>query len=469
MRGMRTSSSIELFVPLAREDDRPLHHQLEQQLREAVRSGRLVPDLTLPSSRALARQLGVARGVVVESYEQLVAEGYLVTRPGGSTRVARVPTQPARVVTQREAPRLDYDFGPGRPDVSEFPRNAWARSLRRVLERTPADRFDYLDGRGVPELREELSAYLDRVRGTCTSASDIIICNGFAQGIQLMARALREGGARRIGVEDPWNARYRRALAAVGLEVVPIPVDEGGIRVDLVAEAHVEAVVLTPAHQYPTGAVLAPERRSALIDWADDHDGLIVEDDYDAEYRYDRDPIGAMQGLCSYRVAYAGTASKTLAPGLRLGWLAVPRRYRDRVAHAKLSADHGSAALDQLALADFIGHGELDRHLRRMRGIYRARRDTLLEGLARQLPETQPEGASAGLHVLVWLPPDIDEAALVAEAASHGVGLQGVASAFAGTPPRGGLIFGYSTLDERRIDEGVARLAGLSVWRARAA
>jgi GntR family transcriptional regulator/MocR family aminotransferase len=428
-----------------------------------------VPDTTLPSSRALAHQLGVARGVVVESYEQLVAEGYLITRPGGSTRVARVPTHPARLPSARESTHIEHDFRPGKPDVGEFPRTTWLRSLRRVLETAPAERFDYLDGRGIPELREVLSAYLDRVRGTCTSPSDIVICNGFAQGIGLMARALRESGARRIGVEEPWNARYRRALGASGLEVVAIPVDAEGMRVDLLDEARVDAVVVTPAHQYPTGAVLAPERRSALIDWADDHDGLIIEDDYDAEYRYDREPIGAMQGLCSCRVAYAGTASKTLAPGLRLGWLAVPRRFRDRVAGAKLAADHGSAALDQLALADFIEHSELDRHLRRMRGIYRDRRDALLAGLARHVPEARPAGASAGLHVLAWLPADIDEAALVADADAQGIGLQGVAGAFAGPPPQGGLIFGYSSLDERRIDEGLSRLASLPTWRARAA
>jgi GntR family transcriptional regulator/MocR family aminotransferase len=263
--------------------------------------------------------------------------------------------------------------------------------------------------------------------------------------------------------------RYRQAIAAAGLEVVPVPVDEGGMRVDLLDDVRADAVVVTPAHQYPTGAVLAPERRSALIDWADARDALILEDDYDAEYRYDREPIGAMQGLCSFRVAYAGTASKTLAPGLRLGWLAVPRRFRDRVAQAKLAADHGSAALDQLALADFIEHGQLDRHLRRMRAIYRSRRDALLDGLARHLPEMHAAGASAGLHVLAWLPDGLDEATLIGDAAEQGIGIQGVASAFAGPPPRGGVIFGYGSLDERRIDAGLARLAGLSVWRARAA
>jgi GntR family transcriptional regulator/MocR family aminotransferase len=246
--------------------------------------------------------------------------------------------------------------------------------------------------------------------------------------------------------------------------VVPVPVDEAGIQVERLEGARLDAVVLTPAHQYPTGAVLSAERRTALIDWADRQDALIIEDDYDAEYRYDREPIGAMQGLCSYRVAYAGTASKTLAPGLRLGWLAVPRRLTERVAGAKQAADFGSSALDQLALADFIERGELDRHLRHMRGLYRSRRDRLLDGLARQLPQLRPEGASAGLHVLAWLPPGVDEPGLVAEAAEAGIGLQGVAAGFAGHPPRGGIIFGYGAVDERGIDVGLRTLATLGAW-----
>jgi GntR family transcriptional regulator/MocR family aminotransferase len=461
---MRTSSAVELFVPLQRDDDRPLHHQLEQQLREAVREGRLGPGATLPSTRALAAQLGVARGVVVEAYEQLAAEGYLLARPGGSTRVARVPGRPAQPAAVVVAPAPAHDFRPGRPDLAEFPRAAWSRSIRDVLNGSPAERFDYLDGRGVPELRDVLSAYLDRVRGTCTSGSDIVVSNGFAQGIQLLARALRGSGARRVAVEDPWNATYRKAIGSAGLQVVPVSVDEAGIQVDHLEAAQVDAVVLTPAHQYPTGAVLSPERRTALIDWADRQDALIIEDDYDAEYRYDRDPVGAMQGLCSYRVAYAGTASKTLAPGLRLGWLAVPRRLSERVAVAKQAADFGSSALDQLALADFIERGELDRHLRRMRGVYRIRRDALLDGLARHLPQLRPAGASAGLHVLAWLPPGVDEAALVAEAAAAGIGIQGVAASFAGKPQQGGIIFGYGAVDERRIDAGLKQLASLGAW-----
>ena len=254
-------------------------------------------------------------------------------------------------------------------------------------------------------------------------------------------------------------------LARSGLEIVPIPVDDGGLQVEHLEQARVDAVVLTPAHQYPTGAVLAPERRATLIDWADRHGAMILEDDYDAEFRYDREPIGAMQGLCSERVIYAGTASKTLAPGLRLGWLAAPRRLAEGIAQVKTLADHGSSAIDQLALADFIERGELDRHLRRARAVYRERRDTLLAGLATLLPELRPTGASAGLHVLTFLPVGVDEAALVADAAERDISLQGLSSGYAARPACGGLVFGYAAVDKRRIPAGLERLAALDAWR----
>ena len=245
-------------------------------------------------------------------------------------------------------------------------------------------------------------------------------------------------------------------LVSTGLDVVDIAVDEGGMRTDLLDAADADAVVVTPAHQYPTGAVLTPERRVALIDWADRVGGTIIEDDYDSEFRYDREPIGAIQGMCRDRVVFAGTASKVLAPGLRLGWLVAPPRLVDAIASIKMNADHGSAAIDQLAFADFLRHGELDRHLRRMRPVYRERRDRLLAALARHIPAAVPVGASAGLHVLVWLPDDVDEALLVARAAVRGVGVAPVA---ARTTDRPGLIIGYGGIGESRIDEGVERLA----------
>ena len=457
----RTSSAPELLVPLRRDGAEPLARQLEQQLREAVRSERLAPDAILPSSRALAAEVGVARGVVVAAYEQLVAEGYLVSRPGGSTRVARVPGTPARPRPAITPAQYEVDFRPGRPDLREFPRAAWLKSVRRVMAEAPAASLGYLGGHGTGELREALATYLNRSRGTCISPNDIVITTGFAQGIQVVVSALMASGARRIGLEDPYHPDYRAMIVGLGAEVVPVPIDDDGMRVDLLDGIDLDAVLVTPVHQYPTGAVLAPERRAAMLEWADRHDATIIEDDYDAEFRYDRDPIGAVQGLCSDRIVYAGTASKMLAPGLRLGWLAAPRRLVEPIAAAKMAADHGSSGFEQLALADFIEHGELDRHLRRVRPIYRRRRDAMLAALERHLPHAQPVGASAGLHLLAWLPAGTDDIGLVARAAEAGIGLIPASTGWCGADPRPGLVLGYAATDEGRIDAGVERLARL--------
>jgi GntR family transcriptional regulator / MocR family aminotransferase len=458
----RTSSAVELLVTLDRAGSEPLHRQLERELRDAVRSGRLGEGTVLPSSRALATQLAVSRGIVVEAYEQLSAEGYLATRPGGLTTVAGG----LRVARSRAAPaelrHYEFDFRPGRPDLDLFPREAWLRSIRRALDVMPSSRLGYLDGRGMPELRNALADYLNRVRGTVADAEDIVVCAGFAQGLKLVAGVLRDEGALRIGIEDPTQPETRSDLRAVGLEVVELPVDEAGLEVDRLAATDVDAVVVTAAHQYPTGGVLPAERRTALLSWAERRRGIVIEDDYDAEYRYDRDPVGALQGLAPDRVVYAGSASKILAPGLRLGWFLVPTAYADAVAGAKRAADSGSPAIDQLAFADFLARGELDRHLRRLRPIYRARRDRLLDALARHLPELEPVGASAGLHVLTWLPPDLDETAVVKAAAEVGIRLQGVGPRRdPARAQRGGLTFGYGVVTEEQIEPAVLRLAGV--------
>jgi GntR family transcriptional regulator / MocR family aminotransferase len=459
MARSRTSSDVELLVPLDRADAAPLHRQLEASLRSGIRDGRLAAGAVLPSTRALATQLGVSRGIVVEAYEQLVAEGFLDAQPGGATRVARGATAAPVPRADLAIPSWPFDFRPGRPDVTEFPRAAWLRSIRRVLVEAPADRFTYLAGHGVPELRLALAAYLNRVRGMAVTPECIVVSTGFIQGLGLTARVLAARGARRIAVEEPSDAEYRRSLIEGGLIPVPIPVDAAGLLVERLEDADVDAVLVTAAHQYPTGAVLPPERRAALVDWADRRSGWLIEDDYDAEFRYDREPIGALQGLRPERVIYAGSASKTLAPGLRLGWLAAPPALVDGLTDAKLAADHGSPALDQLALADFLGRGELDRHLRRMRPIYRARRDALLGAIARHLPGLEPAGASAGLHVLAWLPPDDDEEAILAAADAAGIGMSGVRSRFMRGDGRPGLLFGYGLITEDRIEAGVARLA----------
>jgi GntR family transcriptional regulator/MocR family aminotransferase len=459
MARTRTSSDVELLVAIDREDSEPLHRQLEASLRSGIRDGRLAAGTILPSTRALAAQLGVSRGIVVEAYEQLVAEGFLDSRAGGATRVARGATITPVVRADLAIPSWPYDFRPGRPDVTEFPRAAWLRSIRRVFAEAPADRFTYLGGRGVPELRVALAGYLNRVRGMAVTPECVVVSTGFIQGLSLVARALAARGARRMAVEDPSDAEYRRSITEGGLEVVPIAVDEVGMLVDRLDATDVDAVLVTAAHQYPTGGVLSPERRAALVDWADRRSGWVIEDDYDAEFRYDRDPVGALQGLRPERVVYTGSASKTLAPGLRLGWIAAPPVLVDGITDAKLAADHGSPAIDQLALADFIGRGELDRHLRRMRPIYRARRDTLLAAMARHLAELRPVGASAGLHVLAWLPPDDDEAAILEAADAAGIGMSGIRSRWITGDGRQGLVFGYGLIREERIEDGIARLA----------
>jgi GntR family transcriptional regulator/MocR family aminotransferase len=457
----RTSSATELLVELRRDDPLALHHQLEQELRAAIRSGRLPGESALPSTRLFAEQLGVSRGIVVEAYEQLVAEGYLTSQPGGKTRVgARVTDAVVPPATRRARPAHRIDFGYGRPDVTQFPRQVWLRSLRRVLAEAPSERLSYLDDRGAPELREALATYLNRVRGTAADAERIVICNGFAQALGLVTQVVKATGGRRIAVEDPGQRDAVRTATGAGLEVVPIPVDDDGVVVEVLARADPDAVVLTPAHHFPTGAVLSAERRGALVRWAKGRGRLILEDDYDAEYRYDREPVGAIHGLAPDEVIYAGSASKTVAPGLRLGWLIVPARLVDQVAATKEATDRGSASLEQLVFADFLSRGDFDRHLRRMRPIYRARRDALLDALGRHLPALRPVGASAGLHVLAWLPPGVDEPALIGRVASMGVGVDGVTPyRSAGRNEPGGLLFGYGGVTEAAIEEGVRLIA----------
>ena len=457
----RTRFPTELLVELHRDDPLPMHRQLEQELRGAIRGGRLMPDTALPSTRVLAEQLDLSRGVVVEAYEQLVAEGYLTSLPGGATRVA---TRAAAPVIDRPSTKVDpevrINFAYGRPDVAQFPRQVWLRSLRRVFDEAPNDRLNYLDPRGAEELRAAIAAYLNRVRGTAADPERMVISNGFAQAIDLIVQLVKARGGRRIAVEDPGDRDGRVAVRRHGLQTVPIPVDAGGIDIDALRSSNADAVFLTPAHHYPTGVVMAPDRRADLLAWADASDALILEDDYDAEYRYDREPIGAIHGLAPERVVYAGSASKTLAPGLRLGWMILPDEHVEAVATLKDANDRGSPSLEQLAFADFLARGEFDRHLRRMRPIYRERRDALLAALERHLPAWRPTGASAGLHVLAWLPAGLDERALTDAAAAAGVRVTGLSGTYS-DPDRApaDVVLGYGAVTTSQIEEGVVALA----------
>jgi GntR family transcriptional regulator/MocR family aminotransferase len=453
----------ELAIDLDRTGDDALHRQIEASIRERIRSGVLPAGIALPPTRALASELGVTRGVVVEAYAQLVAEGYLTSRSGGYTQVAQTAAQPPRAPRRPPPPRPPapaVDFGYGRANLAAFPRAAWLRSVRRVLTETPDERLGYLDGRGAVELRSSLAAYLNRVRGTNADPETIVITNGYAQAASLLIGVLAARGARTLAVEDPSASDDARPIAhALGMNVVGVPVDDDGLRVDALASLDADVLILTPSHQWPTGGVLSPAARAAVLAWAQRAGSLVLEDDYDAEYRYDRAPVGAIQGLDPGRVAYAGTASKTLAPGFRLGWMILPAELVEPFAEAKLLADRGSPILDQLTFADFLSRGEFDRHLRRMRPVYRSRRDVLLSALAEHLPEYEPAGIAAGLHLVAWLPQHLGEEAVIAAAAREGVAIAGVSPYRLSPAARGGLIFGYSNLNERQIVGGVTRLA----------
>ncbi len=392
------TSGVDLHLDLA---GRRVRNGLETALRDAVRSGRLRPATRLPSSRVLAADLGIARNTVAEAYGQLVAEGWLTARRGSGTQVAEraaaAGALPAPPVAQPD--RLRYDLRPGSPDLSAFPRQEWLAAARRSLAAAPSQALDYGDPRGRPELRRTLAGYLSRARGVRATADRIVICSGFTQGLGVLCQALRRRGATVLATEAYGLAVHRDVPAASGLRLAPLPVDARGAMVGELSSA--DAVLLTPAHQFPLGVALAAQRRTQVVEWACRTGGLVIEDDYDGEFRYDRQPIGALQALAPEQVVYAGTASKSLAPGLRLGWLVLPAHLVDEVAAAMTLAGGGPTVLEQLTLAEFIEAGRYDRQLRRARLAYRQRRDRLVAALREQAPDVQVTGIAAGLHVLL--------------------------------------------------------------------
>ena len=457
-----TSQPIELLLAVRRQDGRTLGTQIEAGLRGAIRQGALRPGARLPSTRDLARQLGVSRRVVVDAYAQLAAEGYLTIRQGARPRVSATPVGLAPRPGGDEQPEAGarFDFRPSSPDVSTFPRAAWMRSLRTAISTMSDADLGYGDTRGVAALRVELATYLGRVRGVVATMDRVVVTSGYTQGLGLVCRALKLAGARRLALEDPGNPEDALVAMRAGLEPVRIGVDFGGIRVDALEGAGVDAVVLTPAHQHPTGVVLTGERRAALLAWLRRRGAVAIEDDYDAEYRYDRAAVGALQGLDPDRVVYAGSLSKTLAPALRLGWLVVPPSIVEAVTDEKLLADRGTARIEQLAFADFLARGELDRHLRRMRMRYRRQRDALIQALADELPGARVRGIAAGLHVTVELMDDDDEQAIRAEAHARRVEIETMAEfRAAGAATRPALVLGYAQMPEPSIRAGVRELA----------
>ncbi|ADB34032.1 transcriptional regulator, GntR family with aminotransferase domain protein [Kribbella flavida DSM 17836] len=377
-------------------------------LHASIRSGRLVPGTRLPSSRTLAQDLGIARNTVADAYGQLVAEGWLTARQGSGTVVAGRPgvvlaASPPAPIHQR---RFRYDLTPGSPDLATFPRAEWLAAARKALTSAPNDAFGYGDPRGRPELRRMLADYLARARGVHADPERILICSGYVQALSLLSEVLQRQGATTLSVEEFGYRLHWDVIRSRGLTPVPVTVDEHGVRTGQLTG---EAALLTPAHQMPTGVPLAPERRTAAIEWARETGAVLIEDDYDGEFRYDRQTVGALQTLDPERVVYTGTASKSLAPGLRLAWMVVPQHLMEPLLAAKRTADLQTATLDQLVLAEYIASGHYDRHVRRSRLHYRRRRDRLVELLATRAPGVRVAGISAGLHVLLDVPGDAQD------------------------------------------------------------
>jgi GntR family transcriptional regulator/MocR family aminotransferase len=458
------SGSPQLLLPRW-DPELPRRAQLESGLRDAIRDGRLQPDSRLPSSRTLAGELGVSRRLVVEAYEQLAAEGYLLARRGSGTRVA-----PRAAIAAADAdgmappapvpaPVVGIDLFPGAPDLSLFPRRAWAQSLRRALAALPDARLSYGEFAGTTELRVALAEHLGRVRAAAAEPERVVVTAGYQQGLRLFCQLVRGRGGRRIAVEDPGYPVAGWTIESERLQVVPVPIDDDGIDVGALATADPDAVVVTPAHALPLGAVLAPERRRRLVAWARERGALVLEDDYDAELRYDRGPAGTLQGLAPDVVILAGTTSKTLAPALRLGWLLLPAELVPLAITARTMADGGGPRIDEWALADFIAGGGFDRHVRAARQRYRAKRATLLEALTSALPHARVRGIAAGLHAVLELPPGSDEAAVVERAKRDGVHPQGLATFTRSHPQPPSLVLGYGLPSEREIRQAVATIA----------
>ncbi len=456
-----TAEHPAMLLALDRSSAEPLRRQLAGELRDAIRRGRLRTGVRLPASRALAAELGVSRGVVTDAYEQLTAEGWLAARRGAGTVVAAAAAdEPQR----DEAPRgaaVRFDFTATTPDVSLFPRRQWARAVAHAAAAAPDTELDYGSGLGSLALREALAGYLGRVRATAAGPGGIVVCAGYQQATRLLFAVLADRGVRRVAFEDPSLSDHWDAALRAGLEPVPVALDAEGLRVDELERAGADVVVVTPSHQFPTGAVMGPERRHALLAWAHRGERLIVEDDYDAEFRYDRRPLAALQGLDPARVAYVGTASKVLAPALRLGWILAPATLAPALAVEKLAADSGSPALDQLALAHLIASGEHDRHLRRVRRAYSQRRDRLVAALARALPAARIEGAAAGLHLVLALPVALDPLRLRRAYAAHGVVVEDIGARLRGPaePAPTRLVLGYGRVPTAGVDAAVAGLA----------
>jgi GntR family transcriptional regulator/MocR family aminotransferase len=443
---------------------RSLTQRLTAALRIGVQQGQLPAGLTLPPSRALAADLGCSRWVVTEAYAQLVSEGYLLATTGSATRVGDLgaPTGVAAAAGV-PPPRPRLDLLPGTPDLAAFPRTRWAEAYRRAIRTMPTD---LLAGRSLLATlpaRTTLTAYLRRTRQVQEDPTQLSLSTGSTAAAGWLARVFAGLGHGRIAVEDPSWPGLRDAARRAGLEVVGVPVDRDGLRVDRLERLDVRLVLVTPAHQFPTGVALSAERRLALIDWAERVDGTIIEDDYDAEFRYDRRPVASLQGMVPDRVVLLGSVSKSLSPAVQLGWVIMPQWLILRLVSDDLDRGVGPSALTVSAFATMITEGWYERHLRAVRLAYRRRREALLAAISARLPGCRVGGAAAGLHLPLALPAGTETASVVHEAARLELPLVDVdhyrvrgGPTAAGEP---GLVLGFGNLRSGHEDEAIARLA----------
>jgi GntR family transcriptional regulator / MocR family aminotransferase len=475
--GSITSGSDFLQLDVREAPPGGLADWLAGRLRAAVADGRLPVGGRLPASRVLAAELRVSRGVVTEAYQRLIDDGHAAGRGRAGTVVVAAPVLPpspvparpvpAKVITPmpgvevfdeiRAAPAR-IDLTPGVPDLTAFPRAAWLRAERAVLDELEPSHFGYGDPRGAPAMRLAVSRWLARNRGIRVDPGEIIVVAGVAQALTLLGEVLRQHGLSEIAVEDPSSLGARQHLHHCGLATPPVPVDDDGLRVAELRALGAPAVLVTPAHQFPTGVVLGGERRRDLMRWAADG-GVVIEDDYDAEHRYDRAPVPAVRSMLP-EVCYTGSVSKLLAPALRVGWLLAPPRFHADLVAAKRFADLGNAVLAQLVLARLMETGELERQLRVVRARHRRRRDAMIRALSAELPSAVVHGAAAGLHLTITFDAEVDDVAVAAAALAEGVKVQPL-SWHRLRPGRPGLVLGYAARTVGEIAEGVTLLGRL--------
>jgi GntR family transcriptional regulator/MocR family aminotransferase len=472
-------SMTTLHIPIDRSSGVPIHRQIYESVRLAILEGLLRPNQRVPSTRALAVELDVSRLPVLTAYDQLLHEGYLVGRVGSGTFVSaalpddllRSPVPAAaRTSVARRVPRPqprardEGGLGPFRmslPALDRFPHAAWARLVARHAHGLTHAQMAYADPAGIVPLRVAIAEHLRAARAVRCEAEQVLIVSGSQAALRLATAVLLRRGDR-VAVEEPCYPGARAALGAGGAELVPVPVDEEGMSVASLRRrgARVRAAYVTPSHQYPLGMSMTAARRFALLDWAARRKAWVLEDDYDSEYRYVSRPLGALQGMDSNeRVIYIGTFSKVLFPSVRIGYVVVPPSLWQQFVDAREAFDLFSPTLYQLALAEFLRDGHFARHLRRMRGVYRERRDALLTGLARHCEEQLTvHNADAGLHVAMLLSDGLDDRDVVRRMAHRGLTATALSTCYAGTPRRSGLLLGFGGSTERRLLEATGHL-----------